>query len=363
MSGPAGPIPAPEEISPDWLTARLRDAGVGDVRISAIGRARIGTGQTAACERLSLRYAEGSAIGPASLVAKFPSQDELSRSSAVAMGIYRREVEFYRDVAPRLWIALPRVFYAAVDDEGARFLILMEDLAPAHQGDQIAGCSSEVVRAAVLELVGLQAPTWCDQALGQRFAEPEDGFFSDFITLYGQMLGPFLDRYGEHLAGDEREIIAALGRARHAPPFRPLDASREPFCLEHRDYRPDNFLIDERATPPRVVIVDWQGMRTGRPLNDVALCIAGALDPAERRRVEGEILREYHAGLQAAGVPDFGWDACWQAYRRASFAGFGLTVVASMAVERTPRGDAMFTAMARRYARHALDMDAAEFLI
>jgi hypothetical protein len=36
-----------------------------------------------------------------------------------------------------------------------------------------------------------------------------------------------------------------------------------------------------------------------------------------------------------------------------------MAVIASMLVERTPRGDLMFMAMAARHARHALDLDAA----
>ena len=45
-----------------------------------------------------------------------------------------------------------------------------------------------------------------------------------------------------------------------------------------------------------------------------------------------------------------------------AFAGFVVTVVASMIVERTARGDEMFVAMARRHARHALDLGAADLL-
>jgi hypothetical protein len=37
-------------------------------------------------------------------------------------------------------------------------------------------------------------------------------------------------------------------------------------------------------------------------------------------------------------------------------------VIASMLVQQTERGDDMFTAMARRHARHALDLGAIEFL-
>ncbi len=39
-----------------------------------------------------------------------------------------------------------------------------------------------------------------------------------------------------------------------------------------------------------------------------------------------------------------------------------MAVIASMMVVRTERGDEMFLTMARRHARHAIDMKADEFL-
>ena len=66
--------------------------------------------------------------------------------------------------------------------------------------------------------------------------------------------------------------------------------------------------------------------------------------------------------LLEMGVRGYGWDACWTDYRRGSFAGFAVTVVASMIVQETPRGNEMFLTMARRHARHALDLGSAEFL-
>jgi len=352
-------IPGIATITPEWLSACLTRAGHREAEVLRIDVQRIGTGQAAACARLTIHYREAAADAPRSLVAKFASDDPLSRRSCAAMGIYRREVEFYRDVAPRLAMTLPRCYFLGVDEPGEQFLILMQDLAPAVAGDQLTGCSPEVVRAAVLELVGLQAPTWCDEALGLRFMEPAGGFFSDMYGLYNQMLPGFVDRFGDRIAADELAIIVALGRARNAPLFQPVG---RPFCLEHRDYRPDNLMIDSSGPAPRVIAVDWQGMRTGRPLNDVALCLAGSLQPELRRAVERDILHDYHAALLRAGVRDFAFEQCWTEYRRAAFAGFGLTVVAAMTVVQTPRGDHMFTAMAQRYARHALDVDAREFM-
>jgi hypothetical protein len=353
-------IPDIADVTPSWLTKALGSAGLDDLKVERVQMERIGTGQAAACARLSIEYAAAPASAPRTLIAKFASDDEASRRNCAAMGIYRREVEFYRDIAPRLHMTLPRCWYLDVDAPGERFLILMEDLAPAAPGDQLVGCAPEVVRAAILELVGLQAPTWCDDALGKRFMEPADGFFSDMHGLYNRMLPGFVERFGTALAPDELAIIVEVGAARGAPLFQPVGT---PFCLEHRDYRPDNLMIDTTGARLRVVAVDWQGMRTGRPLNDVALCLAGSLEPDTRRAVEHDILRAYHHALVDAGVRDFSYDQCWTEYRRAAFAGFGLTVVAAMAVVQTPRGDRMFEAMARRYARHALDLGAREFLV
>jgi len=352
-------IPTPETIDARWLTERLRAGGHKSADVRGFTQTPIGTGQVGKCIRFDLDLAAGDEDTPRTLVGKFPSDNDLSRNSAVAMGIYEREVFFYRDLAPRLTISLPRCYYAQIDGHGSDFVLLMEDMHPAQQGDQLEGCSPEVVRIAVLELVGLQAPTWCDQDLAERLTEPEDGFFSDMHGLYNQMLPAFLDRFAGSLAADEVEIIQAVGRSENAPLFQPVGT---PFCLEHRDYRPDNLLIDDSVSPPRVIVVDWQGLRIGRPLNDVALCLAGSLAPPLRREVETDILREYHAALLQTGVKDFSWEQCWHEYRRASFAGFGLTVVSAVTVEQTARGDAMFTAMARRYARHALDSDAEAFL-
>jgi aminoglycoside phosphotransferase (APT) family kinase protein len=121
-------------------------------------------------------------------------------------------------------------------------------------------------------------------------------------------------------------------------------------------------LIDERDAPPRVTVVDWQSVKVGKPLNDVAYFLGASLLPEVRRDVERDIVAEYHAALGQAGIDDLDWQDCWDGYRRGAFAGFGVTVIASMIVEQTVRGDQMFIAMARRHARHALDVDAWEWL-
>jgi Ecdysteroid kinase-like family len=320
---------------------------------------QVGTGQIGKCIRYELDVGAAPVAVPRSLIGKFPSDDAQSRGTGVALRNYYREVNFYRELAARLQISTPRCYFAAIDGDGPEFALLLEDLAPARQGDQLAGCSLDVARSAVLQLVGLQAPSWCDATLKRRDWLWQDAVPADaMIAMYGRLLPGFIDRYGVSLAADERDIIERVARSPGCPLFEPVGS---PFCLEHVDYRLDNLLIDEAVAPPRVTVVDWQSIRVGKPFNDVAYFLGASLLPELRRDAERSILRDYVAALARAGV-GLTWQDCWDGYRRGAFAGFGVTVIASMLVQQTPRGDEMFIAMARRHARHALDVGALEWL-
>ena len=353
-------LPTPETIDADWLTAQLRAAGHARATVRGFTARRIGTGQIGKCIRYALDV-EGDVTAPTSLVGKFPSDDPTSRATGVALRNYYREVSFYRTLAPKLAIRTPRCYFAEIVGEGPEFALLLEDVHPAEQGDQLRGCSPDIARAAVLELVGLQAPTWRDASL-ERFdwlAQPSVGEGGGMMAAYAQFVPGFLDRYGAQLERDQKEVIARVGESPRCPLYEPPG---ELFCLEHVDYRLDNMLIDARSSPPRVTVVDWQSVKIGKPLNDVAYFLGAGLVPELRRDVERDIVRDYHDALARVGVDDLDWDRCWEAYRRGAFAGFGVTVIASMIVEQTARGDEMFVTMARRHSRHALDLGADEFL-
>lgn len=355
-------IPTPETITREWLTERLREAGHATATVRDFTRTQIGTGQIGKCVRFDLNLAAADHTVPRSLVGKFPAADPISRATGVQLRNYYREVCFYRELAAKVSISTPRCYFADIVGEGPEFALLLEDLRPAEQGDQLSGCSAAVARSAVLELVGLQAPTWCDRSL-ERFdwlCEQEGAPTIDLRGMYAQFLPGFIERYGARLADDEAEIISRVATSPACPLFVPVD---DLFCLEHVDYRLDNMLIDMDAAPRRVTVVDWQSVKVGKPLNDVAYFLGAGLLPEVRREVEQDIVRDYHAAMQRAGVAGFGWTRCWEDYRRGAFAGFGVTVIASMIVQQTKRGDEMFVTMARRHSRHALDLGAAEFLV
>jgi hypothetical protein len=341
-------IPTPETITAEFFTELLRAGGHPGVRVEGFDAKNVGPGQIGRCVRFTLEYAGDAAGAPRTLVGKFPSLDPLSSQTGVQLRNYAREVYFYRELAARIPIAKPRCYYAEIVEEGPEFALILEDMAPATQGDQLAGCSPEIARAAVCELAKLRA----------LIAEPSAESALHGRALYAQMLPAFLARFSPRLARDEQEIIAAVAQSNGPPHAYPA----EPWSLVHIDYRLDNLLIDARCSPPRVSVVDWQSLVLGSPLSDVAYFLGASLLPEVRRPIERELVRAYYDALCAQGARDYAWDRCWSDYRRGAFAGFAVTVIASVIVQETARGNDMFTAMASRHARHALDLGAAEFL-
>jgi hypothetical protein len=353
-------IPTPEAVNAAFLTERLRKTGHDGVTVLDFSSERVGTGQLGRCIRYELELSPADAPAPRSLIGKFPSDDPTSRQTAIQLRSYLKEVSFYRDLQARIAIRTPRCYFAAIAGEGPEFMLLLEDLAPARQGDQLGGCTPEVARAAIAELVGLHASSWCDEGLRgiDWLGEPSEPTILLGRALYRAQLPAFLTRYGARLAPDEARIIESVADSKGAP-FELLD---DVFGLVHVDYRLDNLLIDEAADPPAVAVVDWQSITLGRPLSDVAYFLGAGLLPEVRRGIERGIVEDYYRRLCAAGVAGYEWERCWSDYRRGTFAGFAVTVIASVMVEQTERGEEMFTAMARRHARHALDHGAEEFL-
>lgn len=350
----------PAGLTEAWLTEALRRSGRLDAgSVVEVERSPVGTGQMCDSIRLTLRYDE-SGVAPATMIAKLPAADATSRATALALRSYESEVRFYQQLAGDLPIRTPELYYADIDVSTASFVLLLEDMAPAQQGDQLEGCSVETAEVAVNELVRLHAPRWDDPALASlEWLHRDRAAQQEFLMmLLPALWDGFRQRYAAELGAD----VHAAGDALFGRLGEYLMADSGPWTIVHGDYRLDNLLFDPTPDGVPVTVVDWQTCTHGSALQDVAYFIGAGMRPDERRAVEAELVRSYHAGLLAAGVGDYHWDQCWRDYRRGSWGGLIMAVAASMLVERTDRGDEMFLTMAARHSRHALDLEAIELL-
>jgi len=119
------------------------------------------------------------------------------------------------------------------------------------------------------------------------------------------------------------------------------------------------FEVNGGAKP--MATLDWQTLTLGPGAVDVAYFLSAALDPAERRRQEPELVRLYHAELIGRGVQNYDWGQCWRDYRRYTLHGILMGVFSALAVERTDRGDALFLKMTRGACAQALDNNSFDF--
>lgn len=341
------------DLSAEWLTSALAPLSDG-ARVVELSATRIGLGNVADSIRLVPVWDRPTA-GPASLVAKVPATDPVSRAAGFSTRTYELEVAFYNQLAATVWVNRPGCYLARFEPEAGAYVVLLEDLAPAEAGDQIAGCGRGEAIAAVSELAALHAPrwgdpelldlTWLDRPSAQNAAAMAEG-----LPL---LFAGFTDRYRERLEPGVLELSeTVMASLEHY-----LANRLEPWSVLHGDFRLDNLLFGG----PRVAVVDWQTVKIGPPLADVAYFVGSAFQSADRPGVEADLVESYRVALAAAGV-EMSTADCWDGYRRYAFDGLIMAIAASMLVARTDRGDDMFMAMANRHGRQALDLGSAEFL-
>jgi hypothetical protein len=341
------------DLTSEWTTAVLAQNGIA-ATVSRVSTVPVGNGQMGSCYRLFIAYGAGD--GPDRLIVKLPASDPASRAAG-QLG-YRCETTFYRTVADRVRLDIPRCYFAAMNASGDGFTLVLEDLAPAEAGDQIAGCSLDQARAAAVNVAGLHAPTWNDSSLREL-----DWLIPD-LAAYPEMAAAFLvDATAQFV--DRYEVtpdIAATLRG-FADRFVDWATGRpEPFALLHSDYRLDNLLFAQSDTPRPVVAVDWQVVTVGCPLRDVAFMVATGLPTASRRAGEKGIVEAYHRRLVALGVDGYSAEQCWEDYRYGLFQAPLITVLGAFVAQPTARGDRMFTIMAERSSTAITDLDAMSLL-
>jgi Phosphotransferase enzyme family len=359
LSGAEIPIVRPAAVTPAWLSLVLGRAGHA-VTVKNFDARRVGSGQVGESVRFTLSF-EGEAVGaPASIVGKFPSADDVSRATGVGLGNYIREVNFYRELASTALVTTPICLFADVDPQTSEFVLMMEDLAPAEQGDQIHGLSLERVELALDEAAKLHASHWNDAAMddlawlsdSRAAPAPLSG------SLMAELWAGFKTRYGGRVDADCRRIGDAISASYNT--FK--HGYVGPKCLIHNDFRPDNMMFATAPGGYPAVILDWQSIGVGCCMADVSYFLGGALSAPQRRANERRLLEGYLITLQSLGVRDYTWGELWRDYRRYSFSLFIMAFAASMIVERTTRGDEMFFAMLEGGASHVLDLDAIALL-
>ncbi|HWD51273.1 MAG TPA: aminoglycoside phosphotransferase family protein [Acidimicrobiales bacterium] len=352
-------IRKPADVTPEWLTSALSASGAleAGASVRSLSFEPVGTGQMADTLRFNLTF-DPPGAGPTTLIAKFASEDDTSRTTGLVLRAYEIEVCFYEAVAGRVGARVPRGYFGWHDPDTGWFVLLLEDASGAVQGEQLDGCGPEVAAAALGEMAGLHGPVWESPELASlpwlNRSSPESNAM--LVAVVTGVFPGFVERYRDrieasHLALCER-FVAGLGGW--------LESLAGPRTATHGDFRLDNLLF--RPGDPRPWVVDWQTASWGMAASDVAYFVGGSLTVADRRAHEQELLVTYHRALVEEGVVGYGLAQLQDDYRLTCFGGLLMEIAASMLVKRTDRGDDMFVTSLHRHAQQAIDIDAEAML-
>lgn len=346
------PVDEPVELTAEWMTSALRAAGF-DTRITDFEVEPVGTGQMSVSLRVRYRPAEPVPGLPESMVVKIASPDREVRP--LVRGGYQAELAFYREVAPTVAIDAPRCHLAVANPDATSFTLLLEDLAPAEQGDQIAGAPAAMIAVAARNLAGLHGPRWCDPSLKDYpWLRPNDLDAHRFTAdLVAGSLDQLAEGLGPALTEEDRETLERSAAV--LAPF--LGARPARFGPIHGDYRLDNLLFGPDG---RVFAVDWQTLEIGLPARDLAYLLATCLSVEDRRSAEVELVESYREELARHGVTDYEPAECFDDYRLGMLQCPLIIVLGATYGTRTERGDAMFAAMISRSCQAIRDLGSVE---
>ncbi len=329
------------ELTAGWLTDALRKGRViTHARVESFASEALGEGAgfIGDLARVTLTYDAQEDGAPRTLIAKFPTAVDENQASGELFGLYDREIRFYDELANDVPLRKPVRYFSAMDSEQAsagvvksvlrrlppnlvlkllpwlskrakprRYVVLIEDMAPARVGDQVAGCSVEDATLALGEVATMHARFWNDP----RIADIDwiDALNQDVKlvqAMYAEALGPFRRGFGERLPQRAHDIsdwllengIELLNRL-----------SADPFTLIHGDFRPDNLFFGDGKTDYPVAVIDWQSPARGSPLYDVAYFITWGINVEDHDAIPA-LLRGYHDTLVEHGVAGYSFEQC-----------------------------------------------------
>lgn len=295
----------PDGLTPAWLNATLTSAGllsapsIVDFELERIG---VGAGFLAQLTRVVPRTDRDEPALPSSLIAKFASPDGPTRDFARMQNYYGREVGFYRDIGDDAGIPVPRCYHAELDPESYRFVLLVEDLAPAEPSDQVAGSDEAESRQVVEAFARLHARWWNSERLAALdWARPviDEQPLGEGLALIRSSIAKaesdgHFDRYPEMKA--LLRYLPALFRVEPPRPF--------PYTLAHGDLRSDNVFFPT-AAGGRFAMIDWQGCGIDLGVRDLARWLVQSISVEQRRATEQELIALYHAQLVEHGVTGY----------------------------------------------------------
>ena len=297
-------ITDPNQISPEWLTQRLRANGhlnqgeVVSVEITSQSNAR------SMIASYAVEYSEGTPeTAPRRLILKIPLPHPDNA----------HEIQFYQELSADIPGAI-RCFDAVYSSETESGHLLMEDLAETHDSHPPAQIPPLRMHTDMIvdAFAQLHAQYWNNlPSLGKRWSVAES---KNSMATLREKFPAFIDFLDDRLSQHRRQIYANV-----LEKIEPLVIKRmadgHNLTLVHNDPHIGNFLYPKDPKKDTLRIIDWKSLEVNTGPDVLAHMMGVFWFPERRARMEQAILLRYHNRLLEFGVRDYSWEDCWYDYR------------------------------------------------
>lgn len=341
-------IPRDWQFTPEWMTGVVGREYPG-VRVSGVRRIG-GSDGTSSRALLGLEYAQGA--GPETLFAKTQG-DIWHRLLHVMTGNLYREALLYSS-GVELPIEHPKPYHGQVDRLRLNELVIMEDLSPrgVTLNDATKPLSVDAVAIGLRGLARLHSKFWEMSRTTYptlAWAKPWKVTWTFRLTLRNTC-GAGIANLKESVPAE----LAALG-ARGMEEWWTRyvrTVSRGPVTLLHGDAHVGNtYLLPEGE----LGFLDWACVRLGNWAFDVGYFLVGALDVADRRAHEADLIEEYRKALDVPTADLPTTEDAWLRYRTTP--PYGLAVWLATASSANYQKHDICSNLVHRYGTAFLDLD------
>ncbi len=354
------------EVTADWLTENLRATNVIGSDVAVVKAqpdpVAAGIGFMGEVGVIELTY-DADTSAPTRMVAKIPTNDATIRGLLAPAKVFEREARFYQDVAPKLGDLVPDCYFVGSDVDNDDYFLLMEDLGGNRCGDQLAGCTVDDARAALVAIATFHASYWENDELAavEWMPRMDDPSMKIGEAIYAASLDGFKAVFADAIDPACTELIDRFGP--NVPQLLDRMAAM-PNTISHFDFRLDNLFFDDSSgTPGRVQMIDFQTCSKGGGVYDVGYLLSQSLGTEDRRANEESLLKTYHDTLVANGVTGYSFEQIRHDYRIATLYSWVIPVFAVGTLDTSSdRAMQLWANVIQRAQAAMIDHRCAEFL-